>query len=190
MPPSEAAPSRPSLSSLAITQAIGIICFVLIPALVTFVVPRTTIELRSVDNAVEAVVTTHVFLFVPIWARTISPVTDVTSKVRADEYKADLDAQERRKGTAHYRAGDGSILLTGANGTTQIQSTPEDAPKDAERIKGFLAAPSPQSIVITATAGWLFTYLLGGIMTGLAALFCGGATLAVLKSVLGMARPG
>ena len=81
-------------------------------------------------------------------------------------------------------AGDGSIWIIGRDAEYQVQSNSTDAPVQAEQIKAFLDNPAAEPFVLTATAGWAFTYLLGGVMTGLCALYCVGATLAVGRWLL------
>ena len=181
--------SKPATwSSIVVTQAIAIVGFVLVPMLVTVVVPRTTIVLRPVDDQVHAEVTKYALLCIPFRYEVLAPVTAVNAKVRDAVYKSRLDSEDRRKGRAKYQAGDGVIILENPGGESWIQSTPADAVPAVERIQAYLQAPTQEPLVIHASAGWLFTYLLGGIMTGLAALYVTGATLAILKWLITLVR--
>lgn len=175
-------------TSIAVTQAIAIVGFVLVPMLVTMVVPRTTIVLRPVDDNVHAEVTRYALLCIPYRYEVLAPVTAATAKVRDAVHKNRLDAEDRRKGRAQYQAGDGVIILENPGGESWIQSTPADAVPAVERIQAYLQSPAPEPLVIHASAGWLFTYVLGGIMTGLAALYVTGATLAMLQWLITLVR--
>lgn len=181
-------PKPATWSSIAVTQAIAIVGFVLVPMLVTMVVPRTTIVLRPVDDHVHAEVTKYALLCIPYRHEVLAPVTAATAKVRDAVYKNRLDSEDRRKGRAKYQAGDGAIILENPGGESWIQSTPDDAAPAVERIQAYLQSPAPEPLVIHASAGWLFTYVLGGIMTGLAALYATGATLAIIKWLLTLVR--
>jgi hypothetical protein len=171
-----------------VTQAIAIVGFVLVPMLVTMVVPRTTIVLRPVDDNVHAEVTRYALLCIPYRYEVLAPVTSATAKVRDAVHKNRLDAEDRRKGRAQYQAGDGVIILENPGGESWIQSTPADAVPAVERIQAYLQSPAPEPLVIHASAGWLFTYVLGGTMTGLAALYVTGATLAMLQWLITLVR--
>ncbi len=169
--------------TIAITQAIAVVCFVILPAVVTFVVPRTTIEMQHSEGQATAEITKHVLLVVPIRQLTIAPVAEVESQVTGSRYGYSTNSDRRRNRKVHM-AGDGSIWIIGRDAEYQVQSNPTDAPVQAEQIKAFLDNPAAEPFVLTATAGWAFTYLLGGVMTGLCALYCVGATLAVGRWLL------
>ncbi len=169
--------------TITITQAIAVLCFVLMPALITFVVPRTTIELRRVDGQASASITKHILLIVPFRQLTIDSVTEVESHVTSGKYGYSNNNDRRRNRKVHM-AGDGSIWIKGRDAEYQVQSNPVDAPVQVEKIQVFLDNPTAEPFVLTATAGWAFTYLLGGVMTGLCALYCLGATLAVGRWLL------
>ncbi|MBS0261836.1 MAG: hypothetical protein JSS02_07755 [Planctomycetes bacterium] len=189
MTANRATKSPASFSSVLVTQAIAIVGFVIIPAGVTMIVPRATIVLRQFDDHVEAEVTRFCLLVIPYHRVHVGRLTEVESHVRAAEHKVHRTAEERRKGKAEYRAGDGSIILEGPGVTTQVQSTPEQAPQLAEQIRQFLAEPTPEGLVLTAAAEWWFTYLLGGAMAALTGLYLLGSLLAILRRVLLRLKP-
>jgi hypothetical protein len=178
-----------TVKSILITQAIAIFGFVVVPAAVTFIAPRTTVELRRDEDHVSARITRHILLVIPFRTLTIEPVVEVESQVTAGKYGYSTNS-DRRRGRKVNQAGDGSVWIIGRDSKCQVQSTPADAPVQAEQIRSFLENPAAEPVVITATAGWALTYLLGSAMTGLSALYCLGATLAVGRWLLGLAMPG
>ena len=174
---------KPTLNSILITQGIAIIAFLVVPAVVTFIVPRTTIEMRRIDIGASARITPHILLVVPCRRSTIEPVVTVESHVRSSRegYSTENDRIRKNKVTM---AGDGSIWIIGRESKFQVQSTKDEAPLQAAKIQAFLNNPTAEPLVFTATAGWELTYLLGGTMTALSGLYCVGAILAVGRGLL------
>ncbi len=175
-----------SVSSIVITQAVAILGFVIVPGLVTFMVPRTTIQLQHRDGQATARIVRHTLLFVPLYTTRIDPLLDAESQVSAAKQIKE-DRQRNRK--ASTQIADGSVLLFGQNQMSQVQSTYEDALVQAEQIKAFLQDPSAKPLTLLAHGPWGLTYVLGGILTGFAALYCLGAFLATAQFLLKKARP-
>jgi hypothetical protein len=179
--------SEVTVKSFVITQAIAVLVFVLVPVGITAIVPRTMVELRHRDGGATARVTRHVLLVVPLPTSTIDGVTAVESHVR--EAKRDYASRsDRREGRKSNIAGDGSVWIIGGDAKAIVQSTPDDAPRQAEQIQAFLADSEAPPLVLTATAGRL-TYWLGGVLTFFAALYLVGATLATIRWLLRQALP-
>jgi hypothetical protein len=172
-------PPRKTPGSIMITQAIAVVGFVIVPGLVTWIAPRTTIQLATVNQQPKADVVKYIFLWVPYSHVTIAPLESARSIVTAADRH--ISREERRRGRTGVLLADGSVLLAGGGQETQVQSTPTAAPLEAKEISAFIAAPESAPKLMTATAGWQMTYLLGGTMTALAAFYCLGACLAIVK---------
>ena len=179
---------KPTLASILITQAIAIIAFLVVPAVVTIFVPRTTILMRSNDDGASARITQYILLVIPCRLSTIDPVVTVESHVRSSRegYSTERDRLQRRKVTM---VGDGSILIMGRESKIRVQSTSTEAPLIAATIQAFLDNPAADPLVLTATAGWFLTYFLGGTMTALSGLYCAGTALAVGRGLLQQSFP-
>ncbi len=170
--------SKSSFTTLVITQSIAILVFVLVPVLVTFMAPRSTIELRRFNGTVSAEVTRHTLLFVPIYRTLVEPLLDAQT-IRHESRSIKKDRTRNRK--AATQIADGSVLLIGKSGESKVQSTYDDAPIQTQQIKAFIEDSSADSVIITANAPWMLTYVLGGVMTGLTVLYCAGAILAIAR---------
>lgn len=179
--------SKNSLGSKVITQAIAIVGFVVAPTLVTLIAPRTTIELRPGKYKPSAVITTHALLFVPVHLAHMDLLLDAESVVSGSKYIKE-DRQRNRK--ASNQLATGSVKLIGNPSDHLITSTPEDAPLQAEQIKAYIANQAYEPLLITVEPPWMLTWLLGGVMTGLAALYCVGAVLAIGRFCLMALLPG
>lgn len=175
------AQSKSTIRSLIITQSIAILVFVVVPVVVTFMAPRTTIRLRRSHDQVAAVVTRHTLLIVPLYTTTMEPLLDADSILQGEKAIKE-DRQRNRKATTQIATG--SVRLTGNGQDTQVQSTYEDAPVQAQQIKAFIENPAAKTLTITANAPWMLTYVLGGVMTGFAALYGIGSLLAIMRFVI------
>ncbi len=174
------APTPPkTIGSILVTQAIAIFGCVVIPGLVTWIAPRTTITLSETNQQPTAAIVKYVFLAIPFDREVITPLESVKSIVTAADRH--VSSEERRRGRRGVLLADGSLLLSGGGREIQVQSTPTAAPREAQEISAFLAAQQREPRMLTATAGWPLTYLLGGAMTTLAAFYCLGASLATVK---------
>lgn len=176
------APKRPTVYSVMLTQMIAVLGFVVVPSLVTFIAPVTTVRMYKTADGVSADVTKYVLLFLPLFHTTVERVEDVESHVTTADWN--VSKEERRRGRTGVLVADGSVLIVGANLVYQVQSTPKDCMVEAKNLRQFLETTEAESYSVTITAGWLFSYLLGGVMTGLAILYCLGATLAILRWIL------
>lgn len=175
------AQAKSTITSLIITQSIAILVFVLVPVVVTSMAPRTTIRLRRFNDRASAEVTRHTLLFVPLYTTTVEPLLDAESVVEGEKAIKE-DRQRNRKAATQIATG--SVRLLGNDRETQVQSTYEDAPKQTQQIKAFIEDPSAESLTITAHAPWMLTYVLGGVMTGFAALYGIGSLLAIMRFLI------
>jgi hypothetical protein len=183
--------AKPIAKSIAVTQAIAVICFVLVPVGVTFFfVPRTTIELSRGANGVNAKVTRYCLLIVPAQIVDLAPLTDVDDTVTQSHTRSATLAERRRgKRRGTWVAGDGAVTLSSETATCHVQSTPAEAPKLTAAIEGFMNNGEPATLQLSASAYWQLTYLLGGVLTGLCALYLVGVCLAILQWCWSIAIP-
>lgn len=165
--------------AILVTQIIAFSGCVIIPGLVTLIAPRSTVELKTINDQPAAEIKKHLFLIIPLFKTTISPLERVESIVTQEDRT--ISSKERRRGRVGVLLADGSVLLSGGGEACQVQSTPEAARREAKAITDFIAAPSNSPPTLTLTAGWRMTYLLGGAMTALAAFYCFGVVAATLK---------
>ena len=179
---------KPTWASILITQGIAIFAFLVVPAFVTYMVPRTTIEMRRINDGASARIIQYLLLVIPCRLSTIEPVLTVECHVWSSRegYSTENDRIRKRKVTM---AGDGSISIIGGESKFQVQSTQDDAPLQAAKIQAFLNNPAAEPLIFTATAGWGLTYLLGGTMTALSGLYCAGVILAVGRGLLRLGFP-
>lgn len=165
--------------AILVTQIIAFSGCVIVPGLVTLIAPRSTIELKTINSQPVAEIKKHLFIVIPLFKKTISPLERVESIVTQED--RNISSEERRRGRVGVLLADGSVLLSGGGEDCQIQSTPEAARRETKAIADFIATPANSSQTLTLTAGWQMTYLLGGTMTALAAFYCLGVVAAILK---------
>jgi len=175
-------PTAPTIYSVMLTQMIAVLGFVVVPSLVTFIAPVTTVRMYKTADGVSADVTKYILLFVPLFRTTVERVEDIESHVTTADWN--VSKEERRRGRTGVLVADGSVIIVGANLVYQVQSTPKDCMVEAKNLRQYLETKEAQSYSVTITAGWLFSYLLGGVMTGLAIIYCVGASLGLLRWIL------
>jgi hypothetical protein len=174
--------------AMLITQLIAFSGCVIIPGLVTLIALSSTIELKTINNQPAAEIKKHLFVFIPLLSKTISPLEKAESVVtQADRT---ISSEERRRGRTGVLLADGSVLLSGGGEACHVQSIPSSARLEAKTIAEFISQPSNSPQSLTLTAGWQMTYLLGGATTALAAFYCLGATAAITKWFATSTLPG
>ncbi len=170
-----------ALTSRVITQAIAIGIFVVVPILITFMVPRTTIQLRRFNEKSSAEVTWHTLLVIPLYWTRVEPLLDAEGIVNGAKSIKEDRQRNRRAAT---QIADGSVQLIGPDQRIRVQSTYEQAPVQTQQIKAFIENPAAEPLMITANAPWMLTYVLGGVMTGFTILYCVGATIALARFLI------
>lgn len=179
--------SNSTFFSVVVTQAIAIVVFVVVPVLVTLMVPRTTIQLRRENGVASAYIIRHALLVVPAGKTTIAPLRNAESIVTGEKQIKE-DRVRRRKATTQLATG--LVEISGDAKNYHVQSTYEDAPRQAAQINAFIQDPSARSLAVTAAAPWKLTYVLGGVLSGLAALYCAGAVIESAKFLLNLLLAG
>lgn len=149
-----------------ITHGIASVACVAIPILVTVVFPVTTIELQRGDG-VSATVTRYALLFVPYRTEYIPQVTGVVTDVMTVSYRG-VDVSEVQIIISH---GDEKAMIQSATGLSEVTTR-----QVWEYLFHSGNAP-PQKMVYASS--WS-TYVLGGVMAGLCALYVVYVALALL----------
>ena len=170
---------RASLKSVVITQAIAIVCFVVLPIVITLVVPFSTLELRRADDGIAATVTRYVLVFVPWRTQQIARVTQLRADISPEVHRQ-LTAEDRRKGRANVIHATGQVAIIGDGPHVIVQVAPELARDVAARFERFRRDAVADSEMIEVYASWSLSYLLGGTVTALCALYVVGAALAIV----------
>lgn len=179
-------PTRPSFRSIAITQAIAVVGFIIVPLAVTAIAPCTKLTLTTVGDHVAANVTMYLLLFIPAWSERIEPLTEVEAIVIAADYH--ITAEDRRRGRTGHQVADGSVLLTGPTNDYQIQSTVAATPGQALAIEEFIETMPSEPQTMHFSAGFWLSYVLGGAMTAWAGLYVTGVVLAIGRGIIRMAQ--
>lgn len=168
-------------TGVAITQAIAALVCIGVPLLVTFMAPVSVLEYRKAGEGVDVRIVRYVLLFVP-WR------TQDIANVR--EFRADVTKEFRYKNTKENRMKDrvghtnlatGQVAIVSTGPETIVQAQPGLAEEIVAEFNTFAASSDPAPVRRTVYASWSLTYILGGAMTGLCALYVVGAALATLN---------
>ncbi|MBL8700701.1 MAG: hypothetical protein JNK67_20175 [Alphaproteobacteria bacterium] len=176
-------PARPavSLAGRIVTQAIAFAVFVVLPVVITLVAPLSTIEFRKSNGASSVTVQRYVLIFVPWRTTHVDNVARLRADITAEKHYRGT-VEERRKGQSgtSYSTGQVAILGAGSEPEAIVQAAPDLAKEIVARFERFAAAPDAPPVSIEVYASWSLSYLLGGAVTALCALYVTGAVLAVL----------
>lgn len=175
---------KTAFQNVFVTQAIAIICFVIVPGLVTLVAPRSTLEFRQSGDGVDVTVQRYVFLVVPWRTQIVAHATDIRADVTETTRYKDTRENRQKDRVGHTNLATGQVAILSAGPDVIVQAQPGLAEAIAAEFKAFAAAPSQTPVRRTVYASWVLTYVLGGVMTALCALYVVGASLAALKYIL------
>ena len=176
-------PPATSWTGVLITQAIAALVCLGVPLLVTFMAPVSVLEYRKSETGVDVRIVRYVLLVVPWRTQDIAGVSafraDVTKEFR---YKNTKENRMKDR-VGHTNLATGQVAIVSAGPETIVQAQPGLAEEIVAEFDAFAASadPAPTPVRRTVYASWALTYLLGGAMTALFALYVFGATMAALN---------
>jgi ABC-type sugar transport system permease subunit len=181
--------ARPSLRDRVITQAIAIVFFVIVPIVITLMVPLTNIEFRNSETGATVTVHRYVLIFIPWKTQQITNVTRVRADITAEKHYRGT-SEERRKGQSGVRVATGQVAIIGDGPEVIVQAAPDLAKEISRQFDEFVVIRSPEPMTFAVYASWPLSWILGGVVTALCALYVVGATLAVLTFPFKLMRSG
>jgi len=176
------------MKSHLITQAIAVVCFVVVPVVITLVVPLSTIVFERAGTKADVIVQRYVLMVVPWRTERIDNVTQIRADVSSQFRYADT-AENRRKGragTVSYATG--QVAIIGAGDELIVQASPDLAKSIVVQFKEFVADKNTNSISIPVYASWALSFVLGGVVSVLCGLYLLGSLAAILRFVYRMGR--
>lgn len=166
-------------ATVAMQIVVGVVCLVL-PVLVTLMAPVTVLEYRKSAAGVDVGVVRYVLLFVPWRTQHVANATAVRADV-TQEFRYKNTRENRQKDrVGHTNLATGQVAILGDGPEVIVQAQPGLAETLSAEFTAFAAAPSETPVRRTVYASWSLTYILGGAMTALFALYVFGASMAVV----------
>jgi hypothetical protein len=170
-----------SLKSRIITQMIAVAVFVMVPILITLMAPFTDLTFHH-DPADGATVTVkrYVLMFIPWRTSEITSVRMIRPDIN-QAFRYGNTAENRRKsrvGTISHATG--QVAVIGDAHEEIVQAAPEIAKDISIQFQQFLRNRTAADKTISVYASWPLSYLLGGALTALAALYVVGSCLAII----------
>jgi hypothetical protein len=182
-------PSLPpaTLKARVITQIIAFVAFVLLPILITLMVPFTKLEFSHAPAGATATATRYALIAIPWRNMRIENVTQVIAEITPEKrYRGTLE--ERRKGQKGVRHATGQLVIVHDGPDVIVQAEPELAREIAAQFDRFAVDKRSEPMVFSVYASWWLSYVLGGVMTGLFALYAVGVVLAVFSVPVNLMR--
>jgi hypothetical protein len=162
-------------------QAIVALVCLGVPVLVTFMAPLTTLEYRKSASGVDATVVRYVLLAVPWRTQHVTNVRELRADV-TEEFRYKNTKENRMKDrVGHTNLATGQVALMGDGPEVIVQAQPGLAEELSAEFDAYAAASTPEPLRRTVYASWALTYILGGAMTALFALYVFGASMAGLS---------
>jgi hypothetical protein len=176
------------MKSHLITQAIAVVCFVVLPVVITLVVPLSTIVFERAGTEADVIVHRYALMVVPWRTERIENVTQIRADV-SSQFRYGNSAENRRKnrvGTVSYATGQVAIIGTGDE--LIVQAAPDLAKSIAAQFKDFVADKTTTTISMPVYASWALSYVLGGVVSALCGLYLLGSLAAILRFLFRLSR--
>lgn len=168
-----------SVKEIAITQSIAVAIFVILPTVITLMVPFTNLEFKKAESSITATVVRYVLIFIPWKTEQIENVSGLRADVTAAKhYQGTSD--ERRKGQTGVRVATGQIVILSDKPEAIVQAAPDLAKQVVKQFDEFKSSESAGPLKVAVYASWALSYILGGVVTAFCALYLFGAAIAVL----------
>jgi hypothetical protein len=164
-----------------ITQAIAALVCIGVPLLVTYMAPVSVLEYRKSATGVDLRIVRYVLLFVPWRTQEIASVTSLRADVTKEFRYKNTKENRMKDRVGHTNLATGQVAIVNAGPEVIVQAQPGLAEEIVAEFDAFAASANSEPIRRTVYASWSLTYLLGGAMTGLFALYVVGAALATLN---------
>ena len=171
--------NRPTIKERVITQSIAIVFFVILPTVITLMVPLTNIEFKNAEAGATAKVVRYVLMFIPRKTERIENVKSLRADITAEKrYQGTSD--EIRKDQKGVRVSTGQVAIVSDGPEVVVQAAPELATKIVKEFDMFVSTGSAKPLVFQVYASWALSYILGGVATAFCGLYVIGAALAIL----------
>lgn len=171
--------ARTSLAGHIVTQAIAVAVFIVVPIVITLMVPLSTIEFRKSTPGTAVTVNRYVLIFVPWQTKRIENVTRLRADITAERtYRG--TAEERRKGQTGTSYATGQVAILSNRPEVIVQAAPDLAKAIVTQFDQFVADRTATPVSTPVYASWSLSYVLGGVVTSLCALYVTGVVLAIL----------
>ena len=165
--------------SIAITQAIAVVCFVVIPTAITLMAPLSTIQFKKTEKGNTVLVDRYLLIFIPWRQEQVENASKLHAEITEEKrYKG--TSEERRKGQKGIRLATGQVTVIGNDKELVVQSAPDLAKSIVSQFDQFASTADAAPVIIPVYASWSLSYILGGAATFLCALYVFGVCAAIV----------
>jgi len=174
---------KKSLLSQILLSIVGFLFCVGMPALVTGVVPASTIKFERVGDRVTATTQTCIFYIIPYRTIHIDPVTGIDY-----DFISGGVTRERRSGqTDKYTQAEdkGVLVIQGPDQSASILVSPFNLESVRTKAKAFLNDAQARELKLFVMANWKFGLIFGGLATFLTLIYIGSFIFAFGQMLFG-----
>lgn len=171
-------------AGVLITQGIAALVCIGVPLLVTFMAPVSVLEYRKSGSGVDVRIVRYVLLAVPWRTQEIANVSELRADVTKEFRYKNTKENRMKDRVGHTNLATGQVAIVSGGPEVIVQAQPGLAEEIVAEFDAFAASSDPAPVRRTVYASWSLTYLLGGAMTGLFALYVVGAIAATIKFLI------
>ena len=177
-------PSDHPVRQKLITQLIRIVLFIIVPVLLTAMLPASWISLeRGADGRVSATARTCVLFFIPWRTQRVADATSVEAKTRVSDrsvsYRSSSNSRSSR-GTVH-QDGEDELSVLGLEGKFSIPISPASSEATKAKVQAFLDDDSQRNTWMFTIPNWKFGLGFCGLFALFSWLYIIGSTLAIVR---------
>jgi hypothetical protein len=170
-----------SLLSKIIVQAIAMVVFVIVPIVITLVVPLTDIEFQKTGTTASISLKRYVLIFIPWQTKEVLNVKEVRADVTLEKRYQDT-SENRRKGNKGTSFSTGQLVIISDGPEVIVQAAPELATQISKQFQQFLTSENAAPVKLSVYASWSLSYVVGGFATFFAAFYLFGALVSIVIS--------
>ncbi len=176
-----------SLSGKIISQIIGFVFCIGMPAAVTAIAPVSWIKFQRQGDRVTAEAKTCLLFVIPYKTARIDPVLGFGDRTN----NGTLTRSRRSGGSDHYvrSEAEGFLAIQGKDDAVEIPVTPYNLKSVLEKSEAFLKDPKSTDLRLFVVANWKFSVIAGGLVSLFTVLYVVGVVLSIGKLILRLAVP-
>ena len=174
------------------TRLIGFVCFMVVPVLVSILIPASWVSLRrEPDGQVSATAHTCVFFVIPWRTQRVANALGVESRSIRDDQLVPHRSRSYNRPDKGYIHSDGEAALTvkGKDSELTVSISPHSVDEVKAKAEAFFLNSSPRQLRFFTIANWKFGLGFGIPLTLLAVLYLVGSTLEALRALVHALRP-
>lgn len=171
-----------TLRDRIISHSIGLVFFVVLPALLTATMPVTWTTFSRQGDRVEMKASVCLFFVVPFRHESVTAVTGVEKRSSGGGSRR-IGGHGSDRNTMVHTAKVGFLTVKGSEQEAEIAVAVGDLEEVQRKVQSFLADKAAPELKLFTVANWTVSAIIGGIATFFAALYLFGMVWTLLSAL-------